>query len=556
MPESGLVIKIGDDNEIINTKSMDSNISSKSTKIKRARLTFPFGACRVCSDSATGIHYGIATCEGCKGFFKRSILRKEKYRCYFDNACLINVANRNRCKACRFRRCIDEGMSVDGVKMGRIPKLVKERALKELKEQKLKEAAALAKANAVHARESSCSSLSDHTLENYDPNTMETDSMDSQGSSIQRDCDLTNAYTNDSFEEKLILNSPTNKDQVQILNKVNSSIVTEVKSSQLQSDNSINITSQSTSNSQEKENTQTIYRTKYPTFLPDDFTVDETADSSQQIIDLLNDEELQCALTIANKLSANPSTLIIELNEKEAKFIGYLRRTAYEVYLRRSKRQKQLISRMNKMIENNIQEYPGDNATLAEFFNSIRLCCQVYTHSTVLNVQELPGMRNISLKSLQKIISYRGFAWYLLKYHELYNENGQSYFLAPNGFQCTRHWLYQLHGDELTDAMFSFCQRFRDLHLNEREFSLLLPLQMCYYDATMEDKHVPQMLRSCYLYALYTELCHNRGKTDGIMMFKKIMKVLELLNPLTDLYQKEAASRILAGNIKLRFLKF
>jgi hypothetical protein len=25
-----------------------------------------FGSSRVCSDSATGIHYGIATCEGCK----------------------------------------------------------------------------------------------------------------------------------------------------------------------------------------------------------------------------------------------------------------------------------------------------------------------------------------------------------------------------------------------------------------------------------------------------------------------------------------------------------
>ena len=24
------------------------------------------------------------------------------------------MTNRNRCKACRFRRCIDEGMSVDG----------------------------------------------------------------------------------------------------------------------------------------------------------------------------------------------------------------------------------------------------------------------------------------------------------------------------------------------------------------------------------------------------------------------------------------------------------
>ena len=33
---------------------------------KRPRSTFPFGKCKVCSDKATGVHYGIATCEGCK----------------------------------------------------------------------------------------------------------------------------------------------------------------------------------------------------------------------------------------------------------------------------------------------------------------------------------------------------------------------------------------------------------------------------------------------------------------------------------------------------------
>ena len=33
---------------------------------KRAKSTFPFGKCKVCNDKATGVHYGIATCEGCK----------------------------------------------------------------------------------------------------------------------------------------------------------------------------------------------------------------------------------------------------------------------------------------------------------------------------------------------------------------------------------------------------------------------------------------------------------------------------------------------------------
>lgn len=29
--------------------------------------------CQVCGDSASGVHYGVQTCEGCKSFYKRSL---------------------------------------------------------------------------------------------------------------------------------------------------------------------------------------------------------------------------------------------------------------------------------------------------------------------------------------------------------------------------------------------------------------------------------------------------------------------------------------------------
>jgi len=47
-------------------KNAHDNIESSSLTPKKSKSTFPFGKCKVCHDKATGIHYGIATCEGCK----------------------------------------------------------------------------------------------------------------------------------------------------------------------------------------------------------------------------------------------------------------------------------------------------------------------------------------------------------------------------------------------------------------------------------------------------------------------------------------------------------
>ncbi|KAK2153943.1 hypothetical protein LSH36_281g09088 [Paralvinella palmiformis] len=99
-------------------------------------VPYPFGDCRVCADKATGIHYGVATCEGCKGFYKRSIPKSSSYRCFFGGSCILSKHNRNRCKACRFKRCLQVGMSTTAVKMGRIPKVDKERALQAFQQKR------------------------------------------------------------------------------------------------------------------------------------------------------------------------------------------------------------------------------------------------------------------------------------------------------------------------------------------------------------------------------------------------------------------------------------
>ncbi|TKR92545.1 hypothetical protein L596_007177 [Steinernema carpocapsae] len=89
--------------------------------------------CQICSDRASGFHYGVFACEGCKGFFRRSIQQKIQYRqCPKSQQCAIVRNNRNRCQFCRLKKCVAVGMSRDAVRFGRVPKREKVRMVEEM----------------------------------------------------------------------------------------------------------------------------------------------------------------------------------------------------------------------------------------------------------------------------------------------------------------------------------------------------------------------------------------------------------------------------------------
>ncbi|XP_026881633.2 nuclear receptor subfamily 4 group A member 1 isoform X1 [Electrophorus electricus] len=68
------------------------------------------GCCAVCGDSASCQHYGVRTCEGCKGFFKRTVQKNAKYVCLANRDCPVDKRRRNRCQFCRFQKCLAVGM--------------------------------------------------------------------------------------------------------------------------------------------------------------------------------------------------------------------------------------------------------------------------------------------------------------------------------------------------------------------------------------------------------------------------------------------------------------
>lgn len=89
--------------------------------------------CRICGDFASGRHYNVISCEGCKGFYRRAAMMKMdpnivykhttdnienmyecqgetvKHKCPIDS----NQLRRRCCKSCRYMKCVKEGMFYD-----------------------------------------------------------------------------------------------------------------------------------------------------------------------------------------------------------------------------------------------------------------------------------------------------------------------------------------------------------------------------------------------------------------------------------------------------------
>ncbi|CAD6187472.1 unnamed protein product [Caenorhabditis auriculariae] len=75
--------------------------------------------CSVCCDEASGRHYGVVACFGCKGFFRRTVRAGKNYVCRYEQKCRIDKAGRNVCRSCRFQKCLEVGMEPDAIRPDR-----------------------------------------------------------------------------------------------------------------------------------------------------------------------------------------------------------------------------------------------------------------------------------------------------------------------------------------------------------------------------------------------------------------------------------------------------
>ncbi|XP_054543724.1 nuclear receptor ROR-alpha isoform X2 [Talpa occidentalis] len=108
-------------------------------KLKHKASQIEIIPCKICGDKSSGIHYGVITCEGCKGFFRRSQQSNATYSCPRQKNCLIDRTSRNRCQHCRLQKCLAVGMSRDAVKFGRMSKKQRDSLYAEVQKHRMQQ---------------------------------------------------------------------------------------------------------------------------------------------------------------------------------------------------------------------------------------------------------------------------------------------------------------------------------------------------------------------------------------------------------------------------------
>ncbi|XP_060072506.1 peroxisome proliferator-activated receptor gamma-like [Ylistrum balloti] len=85
-------------------------------------------SCQICGCMSSGFHYGAYTCEGCKAFFHRCIKKNIIYQqCGKGKNCRANIGPKYKCRVCRYQKCVQVGMSIGAIRVGRMPNTEREK---------------------------------------------------------------------------------------------------------------------------------------------------------------------------------------------------------------------------------------------------------------------------------------------------------------------------------------------------------------------------------------------------------------------------------------------
>lgn len=97
--------------------------------------------------------------------------------------------------------------------------------------------------------------------------------------------------------------------------------------------------------------------------------------------------------------------------------------------------------------------------------------------------------------------------------------------MTPNGFQYTRKFMNKFIGKLTTDAIHNLCEQLHTLDITQTEHCLMIPVVICQSDPQFLDSESVHVVKHCYMYALYIQLCSTRTEDQAKVLFNQIIEV-------------------------------
>lgn len=97
--------------------------------------------------------------------------------------------------------------------------------------------------------------------------------------------------------------------------------------------------------------------------------------------------------------------------------------------------------------------------------------------------------------------------------------------MTNTGLQYSRSFMSEFIGKQTTDYLHEFCQRLHELNLTQVEHSLLIPIVLCLPDEKLVDIDNVHIIKYCYMYAFYIQLCATRTEDEAKIIFENILQV-------------------------------
>lgn len=270
--------------------------------------------------------------------------------------------------------------------------------------------------------------------------------------------------------------------------------------------------------------------------LPENFTIDETKSETQRLSEPCPTSILERMKSLAPKIAHHTGS--IELDDEESSFIEYLRKKTFDLCQTYNQRTKQLIERMNSMIDLGIRQFPGDHSSLQDVWAGLTDAIPFHVKNLIAFAREIPAVNEFDPEDFQTIINNRLFDFWMIKHAPLMRQN-ESYTMLPNGLQYTRRWMTEIIGEEMVTNIFQFANQLNALELKAEEYALVFPIIICSQDETLIDPETVRSVQDCYLYALYLQMIHGRTSIESRKLFRQFLQIIDSLPLLNELQAKK-----------------